>query len=300
MHLKDRPPSIRTETYTEDILDKLRWIVSYANDEKVDAVIQLGDIFDVKRADRTSHRLVHQTAEVLGQANSPVLIVPGNHDVQYDQMETIPSQPLGTLALHPNIHLLLGSSHQDLPVYGIPYFRDSSEELDKWMERYAGEQLLVTHASIFPKGKEPIYDYISDEDFARFTEAPHIAYGHIHTPFSHWKAGGSWFLNNGAISRGSLHEETLNRELRVTLYNSDAEGDPFTDVPIPYKDVSEVFKMDIKSAQQEKVKVAEDFRNSLTSSTFSALSLETVLEHASMVMDNQTILELTDILESAK
>lgn len=296
VHLKDKAPSMRTDTYREDIFDKLEWIVSYANKQDVDALIQLGDMFDVKVPSQNSHYLVQKTAEILGKSNAPVLIVPGNHDVRAGRIESLPEQPLGTLSLHPNIRLMLGTAFEDA-IYGVPFFNDE-EELNKWMEGYGGEKLLVTHASIFPKGQEPIFDYIAAEDFSNKVKAPHVAYGDIHNPHHHYFEGQTWFCNNGAVSRGSTHEETMARKLKVTLYNSDTDGDPFTDVPIPYKPASEVFRIDLKADKETTKSLTEDFRNSLTSTSFQSLSLESVIDSARMKLPEKAVNELNEILET--
>ena len=80
-HLADRPPSSRKDTYRQDILDKLVWIVEYANSMKVDLILNLGDVFHIKRSDRNSHFLVQEVARIFGASKAPVLIVPGNHDL---------------------------------------------------------------------------------------------------------------------------------------------------------------------------------------------------------------------------
>lgn len=48
-----------------------------------------------------------------------------------------------------------------------------------------------------------------------------VYYGHIHENHGAYRSAGMWFCNQGAISRGSLHESTLKRAPGVTLYDSE-------------------------------------------------------------------------------
>ena len=290
VHLADRPPSVRVDTYKQDILDKLDWIVTKTNESDAECLVLLGDVFHIKRPDRNSHKLVQETSEVLTQCNVPVRIVPGNHDVMQDSMESLPSQPLGTLALHPSISLVSGPD-PDFPMFGVPYFDPNMENFEYWVEQYRKEQgpdkyqFIIAHQAIFPKKEEPIYDYVSAERWATEFEAKWTAYGHIH---SRMKAGAfykiphpdgqvSWFCNNGAISRGSLHEETINRKLAVTMFDSENEKTQFVSIPIPYKPAKEVFNMETVEFQEQRDAMVDSFLTSLGGMEFDQLTLEGIL-----------------------
>jgi hypothetical protein len=62
-HLSDHPPSLRTEAYPAQILDKLDFCVGYGN-HHADLLVLLGDVFHIKTPSRTAHRLVQAAAEV--------------------------------------------------------------------------------------------------------------------------------------------------------------------------------------------------------------------------------------------
>lgn len=119
VHLSDRPPSIRTDTYTEDILAKLKAAVALAKKESCEAVVLAGDVFHLKAPSRNSHAHVQRTGEVLTSAGLPVLIVPGNHDLSNDRLDSLKKQPLGTLAKMHGINLLIGP-HKEFPLFGLP------------------------------------------------------------------------------------------------------------------------------------------------------------------------------------
>lgn len=291
IHLADRPPSIRTETYTEDILDKLRAAVTLAVKEKVDAIISAGDVFHIKTPTRNSHALVQRTGEVLTSAGLPVLIVPGNHDLSNDRLDSLKKQPLGTLTKMHGIDLLIGP-HKELPVFGLPYLHDWSE-LPKWMaayrkwadarksENFEFWPLMVTHAPIFPMGEEPPYEFISADDWYGLMENGDCYYGHIHDPHGAYAANGGegrpTMCNNGAISRGSLHEATLKREPKVTVWDDDAGPyGPWKTLPLPFRPAEAVFRLKEKEDVDEKNTRVEEFLESVGRTSLDGLSIEEV------------------------
>lgn len=306
-HCADHPPSSRI-TYRDDILNKLRWCVNHANEIGVDAVVSMGDTIHVKQPNRTSHGLIRELGEIFEESKAPVVLGIGNHDMLGNRLDSLPNQPVSTLAMHPNIEILIGG-HEELPMFFMPYVNHTPENLKEWTERYhdaGGPEkypLLLTHLSLYPESQAPIFEYVSYENFVAEFKAPHIAYGHIHSrvkggPFI--KVGDSWVANNGAISRGSLTEETINRELAVTLYDSSNKDEPFVSIPIPYRPASEVFKLEEVAVEKDKKVRVEAFLNSLKSSELNYLTVEDILDEAKKRPEftHETVDELEDIITS--
>jgi len=314
IHLADRPPSIRTETYTEDILDKLRAAVKIAVERGVAAIISAGDVFHIKTPTRNSHALVQRTGEVLTEAGIPVLIVPGNHDLSNDRLDSLKKQPLGTPAKMNGIELLIGP-HKELPIFGLPYLHDW-QDLPKWMKAYkiwADKQkgndwdfrpLMVTHAPIFPPGEEPPYEFISGDEWAGLMEVGDCYYGHIHDPHGAYVPDSSLpvtMCNNGAISRGSLHEATLKREPHVTIWDTEVNSafDRFGKVPLPFRPAEAVFRLKEKEDVDEKTNRVEEFLESGGRTSLDGLSIEEVHAQArTRGLKPRTLSLIEELLES--
>lgn len=314
VHLSDQPPSLRTDTYTDDILAKIEQAVRIAAAHHCEAIIQAGDVFHIKAPARNSHSLVQRTHEALTSQGIPVLIVPGNHDLSNDRMESLQKQPLGTLAKMPGVDLLVGP-HDRFPFFGLPYLHDWSL-FPEWVRRYrtwADEQkaqdfefmpLLVTHAPLFPEGDEPPYDYISAPDWARQMEKGDCYYGHIHDPHGAYvpvKELPVAMCNNGAISRGSLHEKTLKREPAVTIWDSEKSGTArFERVALEVRPVEAVFKMSEKEDIDTKTERVEAFLESVGQTSLPVLSLEEVAHQAKeRGLSDQTLSLIEDLLREA-
>lgn len=248
IHLSDRPPSVRTESYADDILAKLRFASKQAALHKCDALVLAGDVFHSKIPSRTSHGLVVRAHAALTEGGRPVEIVGGNHDMRHDRLDSIPDQPLGSLCQMEGVHLLSGW-HEELPLFGLPYLPNWGEALDEWMSKWSApgaECLMVTHAPIFPPNEEPPYEYVRAVDWAMQMGSGACYYGHIHDPHGEYTVGAVHFCNNGAISRGSLHEKTLKRVPAITLYDDDPDlryDQAFRRIEVPHLPAAEVFRL---------------------------------------------------------
>lgn len=265
IHLRDHPPRNCTDSYLADILDILRFTAKLEKALDLDAVIWAGDVFDHKMPARTSHRLMLQVIEVVKEYRR-LLILPGNHDVSNDRLDSIEEQqPLGVL-YEAGAERLEGWV-KDLPILGIPWqqrwFEPGvlEEVFTPW--RDAGSRgelagsLVVTHASIFPPGDEPgVYESLHPADIAEAMEnVGYLEYGHIHDDHGIFETNGVTFANPGAISRGSLTESNLNRKVKGVLWTPE---DGFLEVDLPHKSADQVFL--VAQAAQKKAETVDDER----------------------------------------
>jgi DNA repair exonuclease SbcCD nuclease subunit len=166
-HLADRPPSIRTETYADDLFAKLVFTVDVAREQRVDAVVYAGDVFHVKAPTRTSHALVQRMARLIKDYGTEVFIVPGNHDMTNDRLESLSKQPLGVL-FEAGARMLVGGGIVD-QLFGIPWLGDWTAELPSYMQEWqvSDAPLLVTHAPLVQPGDQRPYEIIDAYDWAR-------------------------------------------------------------------------------------------------------------------------------------
>ena len=287
IHLSDRPPSSCTDSYLDDLFDLLAQTAALAAEHAVDAVVWAGDVFHHKAPSRTSHRTVLRAIEAIRAYPCPVYIVAGNHDVRYDRLSSIDeSQPLGVLYQAGAINLR-GWADQcpgggALPLYGVPWLQDWEtlpDELAAFTGRMPVEHrdqcLVVTHCSIFPPGQEPIYEHVLPATWAELLGGVgNVAYGHIHESHGVYVVGGTTFANFGALSRGSLHEYNLTREVSVTLWDQRAG---FSQLPLSYRPAAEVYRL-IEAAQARTA--SQEFTEFLTrigTTTVDVTSVESVI-----------------------
>ena len=105
VHVSDKPPRNRSDSYSDDIFNKLFYISSYVKmDTSIEAILIGGDLFHNPIANRVSHHLVGRWFDWLDTLNVPCVIVPGNHDL--NNIISIKKQPIGLLKKHSNVIML--------------------------------------------------------------------------------------------------------------------------------------------------------------------------------------------------
>ena len=316
VHLSDKAPINRQATYKDDILDKLRFCVTLANELNV-PIVQAGDMFHLKRPDRNSHRLVQETHEVLKETKNGVWIVPGNHDMSHDRLDSLDSQPLGALSRMSGMRFLLGYD-SDLPnICGIPYLTefDSSEPspdefvptwglaIQEFWEQYGTEpdgscynDLTVTHAPLFPPGKAPdVYNSIDPQEWRDFFshDGPiNTYYGHIHDLHGTYTVDEHQFCNQGALSRGSLHESSVNRIPAVTLW----DGVGFDRIEVPHKSADEVFLFEqAAKVAENKISVVE-FTKAVGTANLTYVTTDDILHYVKAAGTRKEVVSLIETI----
>jgi hypothetical protein len=288
-HLADRPPSIRTETYAEDIFAKLDWVADYAVSNRVHHIVFSGDLFHVKTPSRTSHALVQRMCDYVNQAEFQTYIVPGNHDLSHDRIDSLDRQPLGVL-FKAGAELLDGESLVFGPgggLFGIPWLQDWERDLPDYMERWekSTAQLMVTHAPIVPPGQtRPSFTIDAERWVDMMVRPGYVAHGHQHDPDGIYDVWGGepptdgafrWtFANEGALSRGSIHESTLTRKPAVTLWDSSTG---FERIEVPHKPAAEVFKLASHYVEEARAERLDEFLDQIGSTVLERVHVEKIL-----------------------
>lgn len=289
IHLADNPPASRKEGYTEEVLQLLWQTVAVAKELNAVA-IWAGDVFHLKTPGRNSHRLVRETIEVVKAYPKELYIVPGNHDITHDRLDSIPSQPLGVL-FKSGANWLDGFN-SPYPIYGVPWlqrYRDESvrHQFDKeygWTENVHSpypnrhsHYLVVTHAPLYPPGKELKYEFYDTGAWSRaMGGVGSVYYGHVHNPHGIYHVDGVQYCNNGALSRGSLDESNLHRDILATIW-SDINGE-FRTVTLNSKPASEIFRMEEKEKREAQVRL-DDFLASIGQASLEITTASAVMEH---------------------
>lgn len=308
IHVSDRPPASCTEAYAEDLLELLNQTVDVADQYRVAAIVWSGDVFNSKAPNRNSHRLMQRVLSIGKSYAAPWYIVPGNHDMQHDQLSSIwDTQPLGVLfraAARP----LIGRCKEFPYLYGVPWQQDWSDEavgeaLRDFREddfaAHGSSHLVVAHAPLYPPGHElPYENYDAVMWASAMGNRGYCAYGHVHEYHGAWLAAGVSFCNNGALSRGSLHEYNLKRSVGVTIW--DSQTGVFDFVQLKARPAEEVFRLREKQEVTDTAGKLDDFLQSVGGAHFQVLSAEVVLEHVrASGAEKDVVDEIAELLEWA-
>jgi predicted phosphodiesterase len=291
IHATRRPPSNCTDSYWPDLADLLAQTTVLAAARDVAGVIWAGDVFHHKAPSRTDHGLVQDLICIIKAYLCPVWVVPGNHDIQHDRLDSIETtQPLGVL-FRTCATPLEGWDGPDedsrLDLYGVPWQQEWSEQrvsdaLADWRSETYGCSLVVTHAPIYPPGREPGYEGAEFTPASWWADAMgnqgYLLYGHIHEPHGVWRHKGVTFCNFGALSRGSLDEYNLRRQVGVTIWDTDAPPErAFECVALDAKPAEEVFRLRRHDEAKAVERSFSAFLAGVDTVTLGLLSVEAVI-----------------------
>lgn len=263
-HLSDKPPGRRQDDYRRAILDKIEFVRELT--ESVQGVALCGaDVFHIKNPKSTanSFSLLVETLHALRRFPSQgVWGTVGNHDLSYDNMGTLPSQPLGLLIAAGAYRNLIEAptifENRDgsvrVLVEAFPY-ADGEKTLERLLatgSRPAGvtHRLALVHAygepgnggSMFGERKIG-YNEVKDLDFDYFL------WGHDHSRHETKTVGNITHVNLGSLARAAFASDEVERPVVAVTLSFSATGIAYKEVPIPVKPLEIAFTVADKGVE---------------------------------------------------
>lgn len=275
VHLADRTPASRKDDYKAETFNELRMIARVAAKQNASAVLFTGDIFHEKSAKMNSHALVREAISVFSSFPCPAYSIVGNHDISYNRMETLEKQPLGVLFESGALKRLSREQIGEFEVVGVDFDENTTYETLKPKKTSPESKLVaVCHVYAEPAERdlfgEPIFGY---DKIAQDSDVDVYVFGHYHHDQGIVKISEKSFVNIGALSRGSLNKENLDRDVKIgkiTLNNGKIVCD---EIVLPVKPALEIFDVEKKKSIEDKENEIEQFVSSLSKSNlFESLS----------------------------
>jgi len=257
-HLADQNPGFRKDNYRDSILKKLEWQGEFAKKCGVNAVLRGGDFFHVKAANKTTYATTTAAADIHRRYTVPTYSVAGNHDMSNNDPASIDRQPLGILLKSGVFRHLKDETFVDgtmrVRVVGVGYTTDIAVDgLSDIVRKKPGDTYTVAfvHALAAMAPEERIQSFFNENIFDYrdliFEGCPDVyVFGHYHKDQGIVEHMGVKFVNLGAVSRGALTFENLDRKPKVSLIKADSRGISVEECIIPHEDSSVVFNLELK------------------------------------------------------
>ncbi len=277
-HLADLPPGFRKDDYKASILHKLQWQGTMARSFNANAVLRGGDFFHVKAANKTTMRTMAAAARIHRGYGCPTYAMAGNHDMSSNDPDSVPGQPLGVMlgsgVFKPMADETFVSGSMKLRVVGVPYTTDIDVDGIHDLVRKKDENYTVAFihalAAMAPDERmnqffhERVFDY---RDLV-FPGCPDIyVFGHYHKDQGIVEHLGVKFVNLGAISRGALTFENLDRKPKISLIKADSSGISVEEHVVPHEDAAHVFDLERKKRLDLERRSLDDFITQLRSNS---------------------------------
>ena len=270
VHVADKSPISWRGDYQEEIWSSLRQIGVLAREHEATAVLDGGDYFHVKAASKNSHAIVAQSASIHARYPCRTWCIEGNHDIKHNNLDTLEEQPLGVLFESGVFQFLRDTVFEEdglrVRVVGMPYspFRTVAEL--QAIRKQPGDTHLVAvvHALAGENPPSHVEEFFGEPVF-RYSDlivdgGPDIwCFGHWHRDQGVTELQGRHFVNLGAVSRGALVNENLQRTPKVALLELLPEGVRVTPLPLTVQPAEEVFDLVKKQRQDQENRTISQF-----------------------------------------
>ncbi len=269
-HVCDRSPLSWKGDYPAEVWHNLEQVGQFARDHEVAAVLDGGDYFHVKAASRNSHALVIRSAALQKTYPCPTFGVAGNHDISYNNLETLDKQPLGVLYESGVFTLLRDQVFEDggfrVRVVGVPYKPDRSLAEVLAIQKQPGDDFLlaVVHQLAAKDPPASVEDFFGEtvfryEDLVTQDGPDVFMFGHWHKDQGIVQLNGKTFINQGALSRGALSHENTSRSPKVSLIEVTPDGVRATELVLSVAPAEDVFDFDRKERAEKESESIDQF-----------------------------------------
>jgi DNA repair exonuclease SbcCD nuclease subunit len=275
-HLSDRTPGFRKDDYRAAILAKLAWQGKMAEKFGAQAILRGGDFFHAKSPTRTSMATLVSAMATHGGYLCPTYAVVGNHDMVDNDLSTLVKQPLGVLFESKLFRRLTDEVFEigslNVRVVGVDYAPGMTVQslTDRVKSKGHTYTVAVVHALAELAPSQRMQSFFNEEilDYRDlvFPGCPNVyVFGHYHKDQSVQEHLGVKFVNLGAISRGALTLENLERKPKVALMRFDSGGISIEEEIVPHEDASRVFDLERKQSEETSRKSMDAFLDKLRS-----------------------------------
>jgi exonuclease SbcD len=270
VHVADKNPASWKADYAAEVWSCLEQIGKFARKYTVDAVLDGGDYFHVKASTRNSHALVAKSAEVHLAYPCPVYVVPGNHDIAYNSLDSLDQQQPLRVLFASQVFRRMGSATfvgdaGKVRVVGVPYDLNRTLEQLRSIQKEDEDWLIaVVHALAAENPPAEAEDFMGEavfryEDLVSENGPDVFAFGHWHRDQGSVKIGGKYFINPGAVSRGALVKDNLDRIPQVSLIELTKDRVSVGMVPLSVAPATEVFDIEQKARREKEGEAIDQF-----------------------------------------
>lgn len=227
-HYTGRNPASRKDNLFETSLRKTNDIIQIGIDNDVDVYMHGGDFFDTPDI---SDNIAGIVGELYRKFPKKVIVVPGNHDIRGNNINTLEQTKLGLLGrlgivqiLNYGQKVIFEKDGMTFQITGSPshFGINRNKEMFILKEKETGIDVAihVAHAMIL-RDSANFGDYVPVNEIQNETKADITLSGDFHLGFNTIHHQGKYFANPGAMVRKYSFLEEIERTPQVALVTVD-------------------------------------------------------------------------------
>jgi len=264
-HLRLQKPRLRKdESYLQTQIDKATQILSIADKNNCNFILQPGDFFD---GHDTPFTVLTKFTRLFLKSGKIILTIQGQHDQRHHTRQ-IDSTPLGVIDASNTIHLL--KSNKPFVGKGIDFYSAGWREEIPEIKHSDKFNVLLTHRMVIKSDK--LWNSQKSYDIARgllkHNDFDLIVSGDNHSTFTE-KGNDKLLVNCGSLLRTRIDQE----KHKPCVYVFDTETKDLEQIYLDIVPANKIFDLDVKEREKSRNEKLESFINGLDEADIESMDL---------------------------
>lgn len=272
LHLDERNPPKRKDSYMKACLRKLEESLVLAAEHGCDAFVHLGDIFHRREVGGQARNGALRLLQTDTRTGEPwpfrKFVTVGNHDIQ-SNMQYLEASAIGTLIQAGAIEFV--PHCHELGLEFAHFTPDLTERIEAGQFTSSQAVILAVHGSIT---LAPFWGhYVLFQDMPVSPACRLVTAGHIHMPMEHLRADGVRFINPGHVGRYELDHMNRTHMPQVLVVDYALDGSDLKTEYVPLKSADrpeDVFLIEQAQAVEDAAEDRASFIQQVSQVTISA------------------------------
>lgn len=301
-HLDHRRVKSRIDNYMEASLLDFKETLKIAKSEKADAIIFLGDIFDIQIVTPELESMVINILRCDDYGDPwpfKIYSLYGNHDVDnvVSKLQKSSINILFATGLMINTNLI-----EELSISCIQWAERVDEDIKSGLLKDNDATVILAHAYIADKPNTYVDGTVCFDDIDLHRDTKLVVAGHFHYAMDVVREDGKRFINPGSLSRRNFKNDDAERQVQVLSLLIDPTKKTVENIEyIPVETAQPynlIFDLEKREIEKEDKKDVKEFTKSLHSiKNISNASISDSFEHLSTIAVDGNISE--EIAENA-
>jgi len=273
IHITDQKPKFRTSKYTNQLFNKLDWILKVAKEENCSVIANAGDLFDTSNI---SYSLYTRTVRTFKKGTVDFLTIAGQHDLRW-HTTPLEDTPLGALEASGFVIVPDETTvyKRNVHFYNMGWGQEAPKSINQENVNILLIHTMVTKAGPLFEGQEVTAYTTGKALLKRYKEFDFIISGDNHETHT-TTVNGRININPGSLMR--KRKDQIDHQ--PCIYILDTVKGKAKQIFIPVEPVEDVFELEkieteLEKKETEKANISK-FTDALTSTLAAPKFIDTL------------------------